>query len=254
MRNSRTNRLKNWLAVIALIPLALLGLMFWMVIGALFKNSIWPGLDFGSLTDWMSALSSIFTACIAWKAFKAAPNWFKQKLDESAINLFIDLVENKASALDKRINQVIEFNHDAYSHLKDYAKNGKPAKDFNIHQGYQESVASIKKIAGILNEMNLIEESIKKRGWLVKPRYSVTRSGVQTTYRALNTVLIMHLKNYSDLNSELNSINNNGSRRVPRNFELSLNKTRNDIEEITTEISTFSMLLAGIDNFQKLFK
>ncbi|MDD7993783.1 hypothetical protein [Kosakonia radicincitans] len=43
-------------------------------------------MEFGSLTDWISSLSTFFTLVVAWKAYKAAPQWIKEKQNEEGFN------------------------------------------------------------------------------------------------------------------------------------------------------------------------
>lgn len=56
------------LRVILVILACLAGLCVVIVAGAVFKNSVWHSLDFSSVTDWISAMSSAATLIIAWKA------------------------------------------------------------------------------------------------------------------------------------------------------------------------------------------
>ena len=42
--------------------------------------------EWGSVSDWFSAVSSIITTIIAYLAYKAAPNWLKQKQNETGFN------------------------------------------------------------------------------------------------------------------------------------------------------------------------
>lgn len=51
----------------------------WLVLTAALKK------DIGNLSDWISSLSTFLTLIVAYKAYKAAPNWLNQKLDEGAL-------------------------------------------------------------------------------------------------------------------------------------------------------------------------
>ena len=50
------------------------------------------GLEWGSVSDWVSTGSSIATTYIAFLAYKAAPNWFKQKTYEAGFNHVNNLI------------------------------------------------------------------------------------------------------------------------------------------------------------------
>lgn len=55
-----------------------------VLVKTLFSGS--KGFEWGSFTDWISASSTAFTAWVAYKAFKAAPNWLKTKNNEAGFN------------------------------------------------------------------------------------------------------------------------------------------------------------------------
>jgi hypothetical protein len=48
--------------------------------------------QFGTVSDWFSTISSIATTYIAYRAYKAAPNWFSQKSKEAGFNHVTSLV------------------------------------------------------------------------------------------------------------------------------------------------------------------
>ncbi|MET3701437.1 hypothetical protein [Citrobacter sp. UYEF32] len=43
-------------------------------------------IEWGSITDWISSLSTFLTFVVAWKAYKAAPQWIKSKQNEEGFN------------------------------------------------------------------------------------------------------------------------------------------------------------------------
>ncbi|PAN98977.1 hypothetical protein CIW62_14355 [Enterobacter cloacae] len=70
------------------ILLSLVIILFVFAIIAFAKvvfNSM-SGLEWGSVSDWVSTGSSIATTYIAYLAYKAAPNWFKQKTYEAGFD------------------------------------------------------------------------------------------------------------------------------------------------------------------------
>ncbi|MBN9706712.1 hypothetical protein JR904_24540 [Enterobacter roggenkampii] len=42
--------------------------------------------EWGSFTDWISSLSTFLTLVVAWKAYKAAPQWIKEKQKDEGFN------------------------------------------------------------------------------------------------------------------------------------------------------------------------
>lgn len=67
----------------ALIVCTLLLCLFMMTKYFFFKDN--KSLELGNLSDWVSSLSTFGTLVVAYKAFKAAPNWLSQKFDEESL-------------------------------------------------------------------------------------------------------------------------------------------------------------------------
>lgn len=67
----------------ALIACTLLLCLFMMTKYFFFKDN--KQLELGNLSDWVSSLSTLGTLVVAYKAFKAAPNWLSQKFDEESL-------------------------------------------------------------------------------------------------------------------------------------------------------------------------
>lgn len=87
-------------------------------IKVLFSNM--HGLEWGSVTDWFSAISTLAgslasfgTLYIAYKAFKKAPEWINKKIDEDALSLCTDthfILIEKISESATRIKSVMANN------------------------------------------------------------------------------------------------------------------------------------------------
>jgi hypothetical protein len=76
------------------ILLSLVIILFVFAIIAFAKvvfNSM-SGLEWGSVSDWVSTGSSVATTYIAYLAYKAAPNWFKQKTYEAGFDHVNNLI------------------------------------------------------------------------------------------------------------------------------------------------------------------
>jgi len=63
---------------------------FFIAIGILLNK-----IEYGSLSDWISSLSTFFTLVVAYMAYKAAPKWLQQKYDETAFSIASPLIEEK---------------------------------------------------------------------------------------------------------------------------------------------------------------
>ncbi len=79
----------------------LLVLSLWLVIGAATKKNL------GNLSDWISSLSTFGTLIVAYMAFKAAPKWIHQKMDEQALNQAVTLISRDIPEL-KRLMQIVK--------------------------------------------------------------------------------------------------------------------------------------------------
>lgn len=60
--------------------------IFLILLCLVFIKYILSDVEWGSFTDWISALSTAGTLWVAYKAFKAAPHWFETKNNEVGFN------------------------------------------------------------------------------------------------------------------------------------------------------------------------
>ncbi|EMN1398475.1 hypothetical protein [Enterobacter hormaechei] len=79
-------------ANIALITIvsALLIISCLVLVKFLFSGS--EGFVWGSVSDWVSSLSTLGTLYVAYLAYKNAPNWIKDKKNETGLNHVINLM------------------------------------------------------------------------------------------------------------------------------------------------------------------
>lgn len=76
---------------IKLVNKILIVLVITLLITAIFAilKVVFSGLndfEWGSVSDWFSTAASFITTYIAYQAYKAAPNWIKQKSNETGFN------------------------------------------------------------------------------------------------------------------------------------------------------------------------
>lgn len=135
---------------------------------AILYNTLTLKADVGSFPDWIAAVSSLVTTAIAWFAFKSAPHWLQQKVDEKAISdaeflieKYVDLrlilaqmklakdnlisVLNNADAQEKFTGQIIH----AISELQDKTSSFRPA----------------------LKDIENLQGRLSRRGWRIKKEY-----------------------------------------------------------------------------------
>ena len=67
--------------------------------------------EWGSFTDWISSLSTFLTLVVAWKAYKAAPQWIKEKQKEEGFNH----VKTLMSEYDQIVSTIKELYYDILS-------------------------------------------------------------------------------------------------------------------------------------------
>lgn len=75
-----------------LISLVIILLIIAIIVFAQVVFNSMNGLEWGSVSDWVSTGSSIATTYLAFLAYKAAPNWFKQKTFEAGFNHVNNLI------------------------------------------------------------------------------------------------------------------------------------------------------------------
>ncbi|WP_208744530.1 hypothetical protein [Citrobacter portucalensis] len=84
--------LKKINSILISIVLLLLSIAILIGIKLLFSNA--KGFEWGSVTDWISSLSTAGTLCIAFLAYRKAPEWMAQKHYDIAHNIIEDAIYN----------------------------------------------------------------------------------------------------------------------------------------------------------------
>jgi hypothetical protein len=75
-----------------------------LMLGAFLKN-----IQYGTLSDWISSLSTFFTLVVAVMAYKAAPKWLQQKYDETAFSIASPLIEEKIPLAKSSLHSLEKF-------------------------------------------------------------------------------------------------------------------------------------------------
>ncbi|MCS4493663.1 hypothetical protein NXS97_05505 [Pantoea sp. B623] len=143
-------------------------ILFWVVLFFLFKNSIAPTLEYGSVSDWVSSISTALTLLVAWQAYKAAPDWLKQKHDEQTLELAAKLIESENDKL-------IKLKKDLFDTGGDFSKS---VRVCYRHHDNQRAHALSGKYKELISDLSLQVENTEKiisslirRGWTLKSNY-----------------------------------------------------------------------------------
>lgn len=194
----------KFIYTLILKPIFILSIFLLGVLSALLIYiTVSSKVDFGSFPDWISAAGSVGTLYIAWRALQAAPNWFKQKLDESAIPLAVEMIENIAPEINKRMEDVLMRHGDIKSNLNYYTESGSYYRNFELKEKIDEMVQIIRSLEKLYLSMERIEESLNKRGWTLNPAYSYNQSGVRDVLRIVNHNTVSGIENYEFLKSKI---------------------------------------------------
>ena len=151
--------IRVWKAVKEVAIAIMLVLSLWLVISSAIKK------DIGNLADWISSLSSLGTLIVAYLAFKAAPNWFHQKMDEHAFTLAKELITDlhpKLFMSNRKFNTIIEDYTTYYYHT-------------NTDDAYNDFISTLyeKKLTyqqnhDLMFKIKTTVDSLEKLGWKFK--------------------------------------------------------------------------------------
>lgn len=150
---------KVWKVIKEVAIAILLVLSLWLVISGALKK------DIGNLSDWISSLSTLGTLIVAYLAFKAAPNWFHQKMDEHAFALAKELITDLHPQLfmsNRKFNTVIEDYTTYYYHT-------------NTEDAYNDFISTLhgKNLSyqynhDLMFKIKTTVDSLEKLGWKFK--------------------------------------------------------------------------------------
>ncbi|MEW5497920.1 hypothetical protein ABGT23_20110 [Enterobacter cloacae] len=241
------------LRVILVILACLAGLCVVIVAGAIFKNSVWHSLDFGSVTDWISAMSSAATLIIAWKAYRSAPNWFKQKLDESAIVFAIDFIEKNATELESRIKKVMIINGAVKQWLSHYHDTGKQVDPLEFLSKMKEATVVIGSLDDIYNSMSSLENSLRKRGQMIKKEFSLDFNRDAYNFTGLGATIVSNFLEYSHILTKIEECKKNDSLMKQDYLLKEIEQTHKKIEESSVRIYTYAFSLCKANPLNKIF-
>lgn len=128
-------------------------------------KAVFPGAEYGSVSDWVSAGSTFGTLIVALIALKKAPDWINQKKHEDAYslskNLFLEQLPTLSTAISKIETSARSFQvHIDYSFgdIERIVNKSECNKNINL----------IIDARNILNDINFKINQLEMLGWSLK--------------------------------------------------------------------------------------
>lgn len=186
------------------VAIAVLLVLFfwWLLVGAYSKEAI------GNVSDWISSLSTFLTLIVAYKAYKAAPNWLNQKLDETALTQATQIISRDLYQYRKLIeapyNEVYNFvmlkdladeNEDVEPYLYEFMQNFKRL-DNVIHQISEQK----NKIEGDFVALHKMGWALEHNAYDKYKKLNESTSKLQSNYNGIFRLINIHDKFINDNN------------------------------------------------------
>lgn len=183
-----TNRLLTGLVIV------LLTLVVLLLISTLYYSTD-KKMELGSLTDWISSLSTAGTLLVAYMAYRKAPQWLNQRMHEDALSMATSLLFDDYANLNRKVIQTTAI----IEHIK-------VMNEF-VSDNFRDflTVEECERYHSIFNETDITPTKIndkisnlKKLGWCLKEPASKNNNELLKSYRMIRKnfmVLCVSLKN-----------------------------------------------------------
>ncbi|MDM3549850.1 hypothetical protein OHN09_16885 [Serratia nevei] len=162
-------RMNSLIYRFVLFPLFILLLVMTGIFSAaILYNTLTLKADVGSFPDWIAAGASLATTAIAWLAFKSAPHWLQQKVDERALSDAEFLIEKY---VDLRL--ILGRMGMAKSNLMSAFTNTDEKKTLpeRLIHAVAELQDKVSDLHPTLKEIENVQEKLSRRGWKIKKEY-----------------------------------------------------------------------------------
>ncbi|ORM67541.1 hypothetical protein [Pantoea rwandensis] len=135
-----------------------------LILGAFLKK-----IQYGSVSDWISSLSTFGTLIVAYMAYKAAPDWINRKNVEGGSSIAINFIYRKMNSAEEEIRIVSTCLASMIRLVK--SKNGFHAKRKNdaVITAFHKSMV---KIANLSDSINASLLELHRFGWNLKDEYN----------------------------------------------------------------------------------
>ncbi|WP_205949830.1 hypothetical protein [Pantoea stewartii] len=253
--NERSKKIFYISCLIILILTLPFSALFWSILFFLFKNSIVPTLEYGSVSDWVSSLSTALTLLVAWKAYKAAPDWLKQKHDEQALELAAKLIESENDKLIKLKNDLFDTGGELSKSVRVCYRQDDNQRAHALSGKYIELIRDLS--LQVENTENIIS-SLIRRGWTLKSKYyekykivapELNRSLVSNFNELTYIIFLTESQNIKSWEESFKKIPNQDSYFT--NFDQSIMKINDILTEYTSSIKKEKMYLKDFFDINK---
>ncbi|WHU86701.1 hypothetical protein [Pantoea agglomerans] len=210
----------------------LLVLSLWLVIVGAYKKNI------GNLSDWISAMSTFGTLIVAYMAFKSAPKWIHQKMDEQALNQAVTLISRDIPEL-KRLMQFVTDEVLDFLIFKDLADDEVQIDYYfdEFCKSFSKNESSINEIKNMIFKLERDFNALSKIGWnLVPPAEEKFRLMRKSTYYLLKryTSILRLIERYNAFHIKEDSMPSTKAKQSIMNISDSVDglyeKFYNDLE------------------------
>lgn len=217
----------------------LLVLSLWLVVNAALKGTT-NHFDFGSLSDWVSSLSTFGTLVVAYMAYKAAPDWIKRKNIEDGSSIAYNLINTQIHDAEMVVKKISTCLHSMELLVK--SRNGFYAKRKNdiMICTFQKSMMELATLSECINASLLV---LHRFGWNLKDEYN--ESLLEFFGEKLNIETFDENIEYFYYSIEAHKRNDIGN-FTDFTLEESINEFENEITEFKSSLEVWTKAIEKI--------
>jgi len=212
------------------------------IIGTLtLLKAVFTGAEFGSVSDWVSSISTFGTLIVALIALKKAPDWINQKKHEDGYELAKKLIVYEYPELTSIISK--------YQNHLQIIKQKSEGDDIIIALLNADiTIEDCDYMLALFNNAEVtplnIRKSIKQLSrfnWFLKKDVNDLVNIIHSQYDSL------HLQNYAICNAIKISLNSN--KNINNSITTVLNSIRNNVDKIQVTIKKFEEFDVDFENY-----
>ena len=204
-------------------------------------KAVFTGAEFGSISDWVSSISTFGTLIVAFIALKKAPDWINQKKHEDGYELAKKLIVYEFPELISIISK--------YQNHLQIIKQKNEGDDIIIALLNADiTIEDCDYMLGLFNNAEVtplnIRKSIKQLSrfnWFLKKDVNDLVNIIHSQYDSL------HLQNYAICNAIKTYLNNN--KNINNNITTVLNTIRNNVDKTQVTIKKFEEFDVDFENY-----
>ncbi|MCG5047648.1 hypothetical protein L2164_02945 [Pectobacterium brasiliense] len=161
----------RWIVVVLLTPISILSL------GVIYNSFNLNKLEWGNVSDWVSASANVVMAVTAVIVAYNAKNWFGNKIYQDAYGIAKELFDIKVHEYHIQIYESLLNSHDIFKRLDLIISDEKLTNPEKIEL-INKNIAKTKKFIDSFNEaknifysITILSHQLKKHGWYIKEEY-----------------------------------------------------------------------------------